>query len=251
MLNIMKADLQRIFRGKGIYLTGLTFIILMSLHVFGQSSVGNESLRYSGINMPFYTLQITENIAIALFFILFFVIADDFMHGTIKNAVMSNYSRTRFYLSKILTAYVLCVLLFIIHILSGTIFATLRHGFGGTIDVNWLMEFIKPFSIQLLILLALTCMGVASVFIPKSAWGATVWFVGYVIAPATVIPLLGEIHEGFLRFYDFNLMTYLWDIGQFAQRSSYDLVRIISVSIAHIFITTMIGLLFFRKAEIK
>ncbi|WP_291579409.1 ABC transporter permease [Clostridium sp. UBA6640] len=251
MLNMMRADVQRIFRGKGIYFTMAAIVLFIFMHVIGQSNVGDTTLRYAGVSMPFYMMGIAENVVFAMIPIVIFIAAEDFTTGTVKNVLTSGTSRIHYYISKLILAFLFCILLFGLHVFGGTIIATVAHGFGGTFDMDFVISILKPFSAQLFLLLAVTCVGMFFVFVTRKTSAVTGWFVGFIMAPLLIIQMLAPINERFINLLDFELITMITSLASFTELSMGDITRILLTGAVYILISTIAGMMLFRKCEIK
>ncbi len=252
MLNMMKADVQRIFRGKGIYLTMGVLVLFIVMHVIGTSNVGDTTLRYAGISMPFYMMQLTSNVIFAVIPIVIMIAADDFTTGTAKNVLTSGTSRMHYYISKLLLSFLFCLLLFVLHIFGGTLIATIVHGFGGTFDMDFVISVLQPFFVQLFLLMAVACVGMFFAFVTRNSSAVTGWLVGFIMAPSLIIvQLLAPINERFMDLLDFEIVTMLFSLVAFPELSTEDITRILLTGTAYILISTIAGMMVFRKCEIK
>lgn len=252
MINMMKADVQRIFRGEGIYYTMGALILFIIMHVSGQSNVGDTTLRNTGINMPFYLMQITSNVIFAIIPTVIFIGADDFSTGAVKNVLTSGTSRIQYYASKLILSFLFCIFLFGLHILGGTIIVTIIRGFGGTFDMDFVISVLKPFLAQLFLLLAVASVGMFFVFVTRKTSDVTGWFVAFIMAPSPlIVQLLAPINERFINLLDFELVTMIAQLSSFTELSTGDITRILLTGAAYILISTIAGIMLFRKCEIK
>jgi|GEM_PF-346655 len=169
MLNIIKADLYRITRGKGLYITLSVFVTFMLLMTFsmGQGSIGVDMdsienpdqysemtlengetvLMYdpgvidmNGYLAPFELASSTDN---AIWFILpflVFFITSDFANGAVKNLLSSGSSRLKYYGAKIILMTGVTIALWLLYILIPIVTATIWRGFGGKSDEYFLWE---------------------------------------------------------------------------------------------------------------
>jgi len=170
MLNIIKADLYRITRGRGLYITISVFIAFMLLMTFsmGQGSVGMDIdqienpdqysemtldngetvLMYdpgvidiNGYLAPFVLASSADN---AIWFILpflVFFITSDFANGAVKNLLSSGFSRAKYYGAKIILMAGVTLALWLLYILIPIVTAAIwRGGFGDKSDEYFLWE---------------------------------------------------------------------------------------------------------------
>lgn len=150
MLNIIKSDFYRIFRGKAFYITILVIIATIALSLFGLSPmyVGSRPLyseheAQSGIVLskedeeiynttnsileersimkkypfPLDNAIIGVNSNLYYFFIVIIVLllSVDFTGSTAKNTISSAISRKKYYFSKLVTVLLLCTILILIN----------------------------------------------------------------------------------------------------------------------------------------
>lgn len=139
MLNIIKADLFRIFKGKGIYFCMLAVILLCSISIYLRSpghiglnsgSTSNSALEeYQDIESPEDVRKISGenemtldegmmkangNLYYPLIFIAFAVVCVDLSNHTVKNVISTDVSRKNYYCSKLLLTWGLGTFLIIL-----------------------------------------------------------------------------------------------------------------------------------------
>ena len=161
MLNMMKADLQRIFRGKGIWITLILWICFSLLSTYAvlspndmqvgvqintdetlEASESNgldlavreefEILDVTGVDAPLLMMSNVDSIFFFMLPIITFVIATDFSSGAIKNSLSTNVSRSKYYLSKLLLSSLLSLIMYAFHVVMPTIFIVSLNSMGGT-----------------------------------------------------------------------------------------------------------------------
>lgn len=136
MMNIIKADLFRIFKGKGIYICILVVIALCSVSIYLKSpghiglnsgSTANSALEeYQDIDTPEDVRKIASenemlldegmmktngNLYYPLVFVAFVVICVDLSNHTAKNVISTEVSRSTYYLAKLLLTWGLGIFL--------------------------------------------------------------------------------------------------------------------------------------------
>jgi len=169
MLNIIKADIYRITRGMGLYITISMFIAFMLLMTFsmGQGSVGVDIdqienpdqysettldngetvliydpgvIDINGYLAPFVLASSMDN---AIWFILpflVFFITSDFANGAVKNLLSSGSSRLKYYGAKIILMTGVTIAVWLLYILIPIVTATIWRGFGSKSDEYYLWE---------------------------------------------------------------------------------------------------------------
>ena len=147
MINMIKADFYRIFRGMGIYIGFALMIVMIVLDIYTvsagsiafkvvtESAMDNEltEMSYEEVNqlsindyrkymLGSKNYQLDRDILaqnINLYYIFIFVgavvITADFSGGSIKNTLSSAISRGKYYLSKLTCVILCCVVLFFLN----------------------------------------------------------------------------------------------------------------------------------------
>ena len=169
MRNIIRADLYRIFNGKGVYIAIISFIAYLILLV-GSSGMGTIGVDVSSIQNPddvtmvevadgvevairdFTPTKVTGRIApkaladgvsdLIYFFLPFIVInvATDFSTGTAKNLLAGGLSRTKYFMSKMILIGIICVIIVLMYLIFSIGISTIMNGFHGSFDGEFLLE---------------------------------------------------------------------------------------------------------------
>ena len=222
MLNIMRADLYRLFRSKGFYITTALFLMF----IFMQITAGNaggvgavpvavidgsdsvigitahaELAEFTGITAPFHMMVSTD---VLLFFILpliIFIAADDFSARTVKNVLSNGVSRIKYYTAKLILSCIFCIIILSLNIVIPIIAGTIQNGFGGEFNTEFIRLVLRPFAAQLFMCLAVTCVGIFFVFVTKRTAAVIGAYVAFCLAPHVLIQMvLGR------RFLHFSVM---------------------------------------------
>lgn len=149
MINIIKSDLYRIFKGKAIYITLAVMFFFMALSIFElqpgyigmnispanaennfeKLSKEDEKLYYESKSileerniMKKYPYKLDKaivgvnaNLYYIFIVVIVIVISTDFSNSTVKNTISSSISRKKYYFSKLITGLLLCTLLMLIN----------------------------------------------------------------------------------------------------------------------------------------
>jgi len=250
MLNMMMSDLQRIFRGKGIWITLGLYVFIIFMHVFSAAGPA-EGLSRAGIYMAAHMMFISDNIFYFMLPIIIFIAAEDFDTNVAKNILASGTSRTKYYISKLLLASAFCVLLFSLHIVGPILLSTLVHGFGGDFNMAFVLDVLRPALAQLFLLLAVTCIGMFLVFTTKRKSAVIGIYIAFTMVPITIIMILTSFYEGFEVLLDFEVVTQIRTLLTLDDASHSQLLRIFVMGIGYMLISTVSGIVLFKKAEIK
>lgn len=280
MLNIMKSDLYRIFRGKAIYILLIITVaaILISTFELSPSWVGvntslldstystnmdeaeNEGLRIETNSMmeerkilKRYPYELDKAIvgANANFYYIFVVIivivlSTDFANSTVKNTISSAISRKKYYLSKLVSSLLLC-----------TLFILLNN--YGTYFINLLMngsQFSSGFgTITKVTLYQLPLMyGIISILVCISVTARKTAIFNTIAIPLLVV--FQMVLMGIVALFKLNshIAHYEYQVALCnlaANPTSTYILKCILLGIGYIVIFNLIGYYSLKKAEIK
>lgn len=280
MLNIIKADLYRIFKGKAIYITLLVMIIMQAFSIFIMSpgSIGlsgniiNQSSEVENVELteklvkaktlksireiireygafPLDKQIIGANVNLYYVFIVLVVIilTIDLSNSTIKNSLSSSISRKKYYLSKLVT----CLLVSTgIVIFNNSFVYILNLLINGSSFSSTIGSLIKITLYQLPLMYGIISMLIAISFLTKK----TAIYNSISIPFISVVQLLIMGISALFRLKSANIMKYEL---QFALSSLADnpqtqyLLNCIGLGLLYFVIFNLIGYLSFCKAEIK
>ena len=124
MLNIIKAELYRIFRSKTVYITFALLIGFIALQIAGENigSVGIGSNtpvegeiraiktgNLNGMTAAKVMIMTMDNIVYFILPLFVTVAAPMFSHGTVKNIISAGMSRIKLYLTYLLLSSLFCI----------------------------------------------------------------------------------------------------------------------------------------------
>ncbi|MCL1950007.1 MAG: ABC transporter permease [Turicibacter sp.] len=257
MLNMMIADTQRIFRGRMVYLCMGVLILLISMHVFGvgQAGAGDLYMMASGATMPFYLMNLANNVTLFVITIVALIVTDDFSkgygsNGTVKNVIAFGYAKTTYFFAKVLMAVFFATLFYLVHLVGGTLLSTLANGFGGEFNLEFLRSVWQPASLQLLLIIATTVFLSGIGFIVRNTTYLT-----YVAGAWMFIPMiLSQTFHGnplVERLIQHDLSFQLVNITRLPEITQGDASRIFLIAAGYIIVGIAMGLTWFQRSEIK
>ncbi len=283
MLNIIKSDLYRIFRGKGIYIA-IIFMFLMivaSLFIMSPGFIGTTVMTDQGTNqeMAPKDLELMEKVSKAnnildireimkqhaefdldkqvigantnlyyLFIIVVFVvICVDLSDSTAKNTLSSAISREKYYISKLFTVIIIGIFMTLLNN-YGIYFLNII--FNGKAFSSDFIEFTKYTIIQIPIILGMLSILIGIAFITKKK----ALFNGLTIPLLMIIQL---ILQGTITIFNLEptIMTN-WElqymITNLANNPSTEyIIKSSLLGIFYVIIFNLIGYYSFKKSEIK
>ena len=265
MINIIRADIYRILRGKALYITS---VILMALNVMviGTMTVGGINfgntwddlgivapyLGFDGLGSAALLYTRMDNMIFFLLPLVYMTAMPLFNDSTIKNDIACGVSRTKIYMSKLTLSAVLCILLVVFYMGTGMLLATVLRGFGGPAPAGYWLSLFQTLGAQLFVMLAVTCFTVFLIFTTRCGAVVNSVFVAYfLVPPMIIITLMNAVSPRFVRLFDFVLTFSINRLGFFDQLSAGDILTALGVGAAHILACTVGGIALFMRAEIK
>jgi len=265
MINILRADMYRILRGKGIYIT-LAVLLLMNALVVGPGVVGGinfgnthgdlgieaPTLYFDGVNVVTVLYTRMDNIVFFLLPLIIIVAGAMFTDKTVRNDISWGVSRTKLYLSKLALSAVMCVALIVFYMASGMLMAIIVRGFGGPAPAGHWQNLFQTVGAQLFIMLGVTSLGVFMALTFKCTSAVVGVYCAFWFVPIMIITVLSEtIDPGFVRLLDFDLMFSINRLGFFSQLETRVILTALGVGAFYIVVATVGGIALFKRAEIK
>lgn len=178
-------------------------------------------------------------------------IGEEFQYGTIRNALSLGRSRTKYYLSKLVTAEIITLFLTLLLTILGVSIYTLCFGFGQIEGFSNVWEFwTKVFFAELLLTLAATATSVALTFIVRNTSLALITTFVYTLLVA-FLPGIFNHYESLSFLPEWFVQTWLI-YTDFASSGIYaQIPQMIVVSLVTIVVSSAIGMMVFQKSDIK
>ena len=180
-----------------------------------------------------------------------FYIGEEYQHGTIRNALSLGRSRTHYYLSKwVIAAFLTLIGVFLMTII-GIISYSIEFGFGEVTGIsNYYRYAIQSFCTLYLLILANVSIYVMISFLTKNSGISLIWGFLYTIATGFGAGIFQQtthfkqvtywFTESFLFYSDFAKLA---DIAKFPE--------MVLVSVITIVLSSALGILFFKRSDIK
>jgi len=268
MLNIIRADFYRVIRSKGIY---ITFAILLIFTVFSIGIVhfiqsgdinvvemGGDAVMVdfgefdlSGHNTPM-TLATSLGSDIMWFMLPFIVIigAAMFSHNTVKNDIAWGLCRVKLYMAKLLLTSAFCALMMLFYYGLGMLIGTVLNGFGSPEAGHW-VHMLQVFGAQLFLMLGVTSVGMFLVFTTRRTAATIGIFIAFFLVPMFILQMLVFANPDFMRFTGFDLSFNINSLAGIRYLETYEIVRAFGLGAFYLFGGTTLGIILFRRAEIK
>lgn len=280
MINMIKADLYRVFRGKGIYLAILLAVIMASSSIYvmqpgyigltssdtisGDSMVDDETgLELSATNSisktrkilketsgyPLDSAIIGTNVNLYYMFIIIVVgvLVTDLSHSTAKNTLSSAISKKKYYLSKLFTSCLLCIGLVLLNNYGTYIFNRLINGAKFSSGIEKITKYTL---VQLPIMCGIISLLVCMAFLLRKTAAFNAVSIPFVMAAQIVImgvSALFSIKSNHIMEYEYQFM-----LSNLVTDTSFSyIMKSITLAIIYIVVFNILGYNVFRKSEIK
>lgn len=280
MINMIKADLYRVFRGKVIYLAILLAVIMASSSIYvmqpgyigltssdtisGDSMVDDETgLELSATNSisktrkilketsgyPLDSAIIGTNVNLYYMFIIIVVgvLVTDLSHSTAKNTLSSAISKKKYYLSKLFTCCLLCIGLVLLNNYGTYIFNRLINGAKFSSGIEKITKYTL---VQLPIMCGIISLLVCMAFLLRKTAAFNAVSIPFVMAAQIVImgvSALFSIKSNHIMEYEYQFM-----LSNLITDTSFSYVmKSITLAIIYIVVFNILGYNVFRKSEIK
>jgi len=266
----MRADMYRILRGKTIYISFAVMLAILVVSIFvlrtamhsgviiivGEpeyiAAINEERFRAAEVMSGSVAAQmmLASMETIAYFFIPLVIIVAmaAFSSGAIKNEIPVGINRTKFYLSKLVLASILCIAFVVLYPLLAVVFATTVDGVGDW-SGGLLSDMLNILGSLTVVSIAFSSVGVFLCFATKRAGAVIGLFLAVMLIPSAIVALLYQAFPGAMEFLNYDLFNQFYLLSQ-ETVSTTELVRGLAIALAYIIGTTVAGLALFKKAEI-
>lgn len=277
MINMMKADLYRILKGKAIYIVILIIILLSTVSIIGLSA-GYIGLGISSSNMmedtemakelmeakslkdvrrvmknqgsfPLDKEEIGQNVNLYYLFIVIVVmiLCTDFSNKTVKNTLSSAISRKKYYLSKLILIFGISTILILFHNYG---FYIANYLINGKEFSSSLTDVTKITIIQLPLIYGIISLLVCFAFLFKKTSTFNTISIPFIMAIQLIVIGITSLFKWKADwFYNYELQFALANLAN-NPTGSY-LIKCIGLGIIYIIIFNLIGYYAFIKSEIK
>lgn len=283
MLNIIKSDLYRIFRGKGIYIAIIFMFLMIEMSIFvmtpgfigttvmtdGETNqvMSQEDLalmeevskannildireimkEHATFNLDKQIIGANINLYYVFIVIVFIIICVDLSDSTAKNTLSSAISREKYYISKVCTVMIIGIL---ITLLNNFGIYFLNIIFNGKSFSSDFMEFTKCTIIQFPVILGMLSILIGIAFITKKKS----LFNGISIPLLIVVQLIlqGAIAIFHLKSTIMTNWELQYMISNLANNPATEyIIKTILLGIFYVIIFNLLGYYSFKKTEIK
>lgn len=260
MLNVLRSDIYKLFKTKSFIIITLIALTLSCVTVFISSHFAKSGIVMTSTNTAVSTDNIdalnnmlssltvvnsinkafndtTYLLNICIFAAIFITL--DFSSGAIKNIASKGLSRNTLYMSKLITVFVGTFIIMLISIV-GVILSSLSVFELGELNNKILLDSIINISKQISLSLGMASVFVAIAYISRSN---IVSIVSGVIL-VTILPSILSLFKNKMNINDYFIPNAISNISNLS-------INPYLLSLIYIVIATSIGILIFRRQDIK
>lgn len=267
MSGLIRADFKKLFKGKTLLVCAIIaaafgafmiYIMNMSLQMIDSqldmmSSVMGEDMEIalSGIpqnnvwSMVSY-LFIDPDIGILTAICICVFITSEYSMGTFKNAVSRGFSRTQIYLSKFIVSVVSSLILISLFVISGTIVAFICMPTATDVSVWQMIVMILTY---LFLAVAAASMYLMFAMLLRKTGVSVAASICIVVFVSSIFEVLGVFVENFSNYSRFWILNTFGIVEKSCLNGEIYIPLLIGLG--YIAVTGAIGLMVFRKRDIK
>jgi ABC-2 type transport system permease protein len=255
MLNLLRSDFYRLFKTKSFYICAAIEVALFILNAlilnWAATLTSEDRAVYQSMlpdgGLDFASSVFSGNIQLLIGIIIAIFVTAEFSHGTMKNSVSKGFLRWKIYASKgismLAAAY---LLIFVTFIIGAGVGAVLFGGMGV-----FTADLFKKIGIELLLYAALVSFFLLISMVIRNLGGVlAINILGVLTVEPLIYQIIELINKGKIEFSKYSLVNNI-DFYNSSAAGGDDYLRSAVVALVYLAITLILGLLAFRKADIK
>jgi len=255
MMNIIRADVYRIFRGWGVWVVfGIAALLPAAMIIASYLSGELTEFVYDA---PAFSAA--EGMSVLMLFLVFLAVpvftitaGPVFQDKTVKNEVSWGVSRTTLYLSRMIVAAVWCVLIVLVYYGVGMgLFAVLAGEQHELVAGGDWANFLVSAASQTFMIIASSWLGIFLTFIIKNPFVTIEVYGGLMIMPQAIAMMLGFADVDVSRVMYFDLTSNLAHLHNVAGMEGNHFTIAMAVGAVWAFIPAIIGIINFQRREIS
>lgn len=242
MINLLKTDLYKLRKSTLFY--GL--VIFMVIVALAMTAI-NSSLDMQGKDALSFSIQFTQMMVGIIPLTFGISIVKDFTSGYIKDSVAYGYSRTKIFLSNIITFTIGLVIILLIFPVVCTLIITVINGYGEVVTIDLAMKLLRMLLLMILVIVAIATIAALIAFVTRSNAIVllSIMVINFIVQAGSIATnkVIKDIYENMI-FYQINLIS-LPDI------SSSQIIKVVMVSVLTMLASILVGVYLFEKTDIK
>lgn len=251
MLNLLRADFYKLRRSKSFYICLVLTVLLVAYIIIDFSSSAHIKEQLSPSTFHWIYMLFEEKAFLPYFIPVFqaifitMLITNEYSAGTIKDSVSLGFSRTKIYMSKLITVSVGTVLLILVAIFTTGITSVFVFGIYGSFSMNDLLLLVRMLLIQLLLYTAYGSVFLMIASLIKNIGGTMAFSIFFSLIIGSLSSVFGDSYIGRA------LLIMNFSPTAVPHPQAVDIRIAIVVASTYLILCTGIGGFIFRKQDIK
>lgn len=256
MLNMIKSELYKTARRPYVYLVvGITCLLILFIVLLFYFS----NYSFSAGDRTYYehiASMLLQVLSIGVYFVAPItdaVFSEEYKHQTMKNTLSFGMPRSSYYLGKLFTQLIVAIIsmavIFAITLGGAWVLLGVSDG-AGAAQITQLV--LGRMLLALPLWIGALCISNFLAFLIKSS---TLYAILYVLLFALVAPLIQvlgmSLSPVFTQIHEWLIMPQFGMLTGAETLQNMDIIRCVVVGLGHGLVATLLGLMIFRKKEIK
>ncbi len=261
MLNLIRADLFRLARGKTLWVTaGLLslFSLLTGSGIFAPTirmTVGNNRVEQSsklinGSQAPFALMAFPEFLIYAILPVLIAAACADFTHRTIQNTLSRGCSRRQVYVSRLLLVCLIGMILDLLQIALALVAGAAALGINQPLNGVYFEQLAEVFLLQIPLVLGIVSTGVLLVFLFRRDFTAAVVYLLLLTAAFMLTTLWASHPAQYSPLLQFDILYGLRVVATQTLKVQ-EVFHWIALGAGTLLVSTALGILTFEKSDVR
>lgn len=252
MLNIIKADLYRYARRPFIYITAIVLIIcsalvpilatgILNINIIAPIANRSEMVSLAGCVM---------SMLLPVMMVFSEIMSEDYQDGTLKNILVSDISKTKFFLGKFIIQIILAVVISTICITVFLLFINIippDEMFSIALVKGFILKFIS--SIPLFIA-GIAIVNLLVVIFKKTGIVCIIYYFIFMQIRIIIIVLEKVVSEKFGAVREIMISNALENLG-FQALSNTNIINALVLGLAYTILITSLSIFLFKRQEVK
>lgn len=148
MINILKAEFNKLLKGKVIYILMISIIVIplfsAGLYKIASFLDGGDMIvdLLSSFEMFKQSFNPVNNFGLLLLIMIIVISSSDFSNNTVRNKIVGGFNKTEIYLSSLIQSFILVFVFMTLYALFTVLFLGLLIGFSNNIFKDYLLVYL-------------------------------------------------------------------------------------------------------------
>ncbi|MCT8975266.1 ABC transporter permease [Clostridium sp. CX1] len=251
MLNLLRADFYKLRRSKSFFICLVMIAFFVAYVILDFSSSAHMKERLSQSTFHWIYMLFKERAFLPYFIPMFqaifitMLITSEYSAGTIKDSVSLGFSRSKIYISKLITVSVGSILMMLVAIFFTVITSIFVFGIYGSFTTYDLLLLVRMFLIQSLLYTAYASIFLMIAFLIKNVGGTMSFSIFFSLILGSLGSVVGNSYLGRI------LLLMNFSPTAVPQPQVVDIRIAIAVALFYLILCLGIGGFIFKKQDIK